>query len=375
MIGGDLARLAESRGQLARTAYLEACDHVAALDLALKIAGPGWVLGHAYMNVWRRLNRAEEALLECAPLAVTLTEARVDALRLTSSRLDNSGELLASLRSAIQVLERACQAEQRGDEPLGDDLPSAAWAVASAALPAAAIRLNAAAAPRPEPESPPAAEAGGIAEPLTIDEARSWMRQVRLAIDDYRFERWVGLLHARNRLLASIVFTSFTVYVLLWLSIVAGVDKSAILAVTAFYFVGATVGLFNRLYSDAAAGPSSIGSDYSLGTTRLIGIPLLSGVAAVLGVLLQTTLASATTGSSAATTLTQALDFAGHPINVLTAALFGLTPGLVLDRLRSETEHYRQELDSLHPGRPEPSASTTASVVAPAGTSTRTPGR
>jgi hypothetical protein len=170
------------------------------------------------------------------------------------------------------------------------------------------------------------------------------MRQVRLAIDDDRFERWVGLLGARNRLLASIVFTSFTVYVLLWLSIVAGVDKAAMLAVTAFYFVGATVGLFNRLYSDAAAGPSSIGSDYSLGTTRLIGIPLLSGVAAVLGVLLQTTLASATTGSGAATTL---------------------TPGPGLRRPSDQRSH----------GRPEPSASTTASVVAPAGTSTRTPGR
>jgi hypothetical protein len=161
------------------------------------------------------------------------------------------------------------------------------------------------------------------------------------------------------------VFTSFTVYVLLWLSIVAGVARDAILAVTAFYFVGATVGLFNRLYSDAAAGPPAAGSDYSLGATRLLGIPLLSGVAAVLGVLLQTALAAATSG--AATDLRPALDFANHPVNVVTSALFGLTPGLVLDRLKSQTDRYRAELKSLDPAPADLSA-LSAAVAGPSTT-------
>jgi hypothetical protein len=120
----------------------------------------------------------------------------------------------------------------------------------------------------------------------------------------------------------------------------------AVVAATSFYFVGATVGLFNRLDADAAAGASTAGSDYGLGTTRLIGVPLLSGVAAVLGVLFTSTLAVAQAHGTGALTVQEAFDFINHPLNILTAAVFGLTPGLVLERLKQQTQAYKDDLKS-----------------------------
>ncbi|MBV9171101.1 MAG: hypothetical protein JOZ81_13565 [Chloroflexi bacterium] len=270
-----------------------------------------WVLGHGYIHLWRTLNRAEEALLELAPAHLVLAEAAFDRLRIDGSNMQQRDRLLAMLEGAATVL--------RGRDGQGS--------VTTAGFDAT---------------QPPDRFA-----PRSESEARCVVRHVRHAINDFRLNRWLGLLNARNRLLASIVFTSFTVYVLLWLSIALQATPHAIVAATSFYFVGAMVGLFNRLYADAAANVNTSGSDYGLSATRLLGVPLLSGVAAVLGVLITSTLAIAHEPASGSLSTVEVFDFIQHPLNILTAAVFGLTPGLVLERLKQQTEACKDDLKSI----------------------------
>jgi hypothetical protein len=127
------------------------------------------------------------------------------------------------------------------------------------------------------------------------------------------------------------------VYVLLWLSIAANTDAPAIIAATWFYFVGATIGLFNPVNADWRTGANRVGSssDYNLGRYRLIGVPLLSSVATVFGVLLTSSVAISEAGSAATSSVKDTFDFINHPISIFVAAIFGLTPGLLLDGLES----------------------------------------
>ena len=41
-----------------------------------------------------------------------------------------------------------------------------------------------------------------------------------------------------------------------------------------------------------------------------------------------------------------------YPLGVLVAAIFGLTPGLLLERLRTETNEYKEELAKSALGTP-----------------------
>jgi hypothetical protein len=75
-----------------------------------------------------------------------------------------------------------------------------------------------------------------------------------------------------------------TAYTLLAIAIITGAQQSAIAAASAFYLVGATVGLLNQLrgvsQSDTAV------EDYGLSIARLIAMPLFCGLAAIGGVVL-----------------------------------------------------------------------------------------
>ncbi len=107
------------------------------------------------------------------------------------------------------------------------------------------------------------------------------------------------------------------------------------MAGVAFYLVGALVGLFNRLRGEADS--DSAVEDYGLALARLVHTPLFSGLAAVSGVLLTAILAGfsgvATTSSGTASASLLSDIFKLNPGSLLLAALFGLTPGLLIDRL------------------------------------------
>jgi hypothetical protein len=47
--------------------------------------------------------------------------------------------------------------------------------------------------------------------------------------------------------------------------------------------------------------------------------------------------------------MTKAFDLASTPMNIFTAAIFGLTPGLVIDRLKHQSDEFKKNLRTTEP--------------------------
>lgn len=82
--------------------------------------------------------------------------------------------------------------------------------------------------------------------------------------------------------------------------------------------------------------------DYGLSVARLIAVPLLSGLAGVGGVLITALLSE--WGGMQNLNFTSIFDTS--PSHLLTAALFGLTPNLLVKGFQVRTNRYLSELQS-----------------------------
>ena len=165
-------------------------------------------------------------------------------------------------------------------------------------------------------------------------------------------------MRQRSRLLKAIAVTGLVTHTLLCMTILAGTSpaahqqstslQSGILAATMFYMVGAIAGLFVRFYSESQANTSV--DDFGLSTTRLVAIPLLSGVAGILGVLVVEMLASlggpVLLGPALARSLELPTLFSLDPRLLLAAAIFGVTPNLVIQGLQQKATEYENQLQS-----------------------------
>jgi len=194
----------------------------------------------------------------------------------------------------------------------------------------------------------------------TSDEpaARSALRRVKRAINSLRDRGWEGLVRARNRLLSSIAITGIVTHVLLCMTILNygplanTVPNPDLVAATAFYLVGAVTGLFGRFYRESMA--KSTVDDFGFSTTRFIATPLLSGLAGVGGVLLTVTLIKL--GGSGLSSLNEpGLEqiFKLVPQFLLLAAIFGLTPNLLITGLQNTAKKYESDIQSskiIEPG-------------------------
>lgn len=265
---------------------------------------PAWASGIAYLDAWVALHRAEEALLEFASPAELEGEMLHDQLRMTSSRLGQDSMLLTT-----RLAEAAADIGIGADEDAKKDEPVAPEALAA---------------------------------------ARAISREVRHAINDFRHARWDGLVRARNRLAKSTQMTSWTTYLLLAIAIVLDAPPEAIGAGVVFYLVGAVVGLFARLRADARLDEAV--EDYGLAAARLQQTVVASGLAAIAGVVLMGISVSAglTARGETEVTMTDIFDISA-PGGLLVAAVFGLAPNLLLERLRTKSDEYRQELGETAP--------------------------
>ena len=274
-----------------------------------------WALGYGYVRLWERLHRIEEEKLFAASPDELIAEAARDTLRLQGSNVDNRDQLLDQLQRAASVL-----AFNAG--------------VSAGLVPA-----------------PPSAFAG-LAPPFHPPDdvvARRMIRQVRHAINEYRDERRLALVRARNQLLRTIVLTALVTYQLIVLAVLAGAPRPAFTSAIAYLLIGAIVGLFNRLYLDASAETAV--EDYGLAAARLLHTPLLCGLAALGGALMVPLLSAQITptgeGSAAtiaAPTLGAIFDISQRPFTLVLAAVFGLTPSALISRLQSEAEKYKSDL-------------------------------
>jgi len=258
-----------------------------------------WGTGDAYLDLRERLHRAEEALIGVEPASLAIGEAGYDVRRVEGGRFADAKRLLESLATA-QVA-------------LGHDPNDAA--------------------------------------------ARATLRQVRRAINEYRDSLRAGLIRARNHLFVTAIYASLNAYALLGVAMIWGVSRSAILAAAAFYLIGATVGLFRQL--QLASTATTTQEDYGLESMRLIQTPLFSGLAAVGGVVLLSIVPALTpaASSSAKPTSTNAIpplenifDLATNEKGLVIAAIFGLTPTLLVARLREQSEGLKSGLKSSELG-------------------------
>ncbi|HEX5415125.1 MAG TPA: hypothetical protein VFZ25_05620 [Chloroflexota bacterium] len=192
--------------------------------------------------------------------------------------------------------------------------------------------------------------------PRTAEEARAQVRSTRTVINEYRDDRRAGLLRTRGLLNLAMASTGVIVYIILWMAIEAVLKPEAILNAFALYLVGVMVGLFNRLFG--TAGTDTSVEDFGLSATRLLTTLVVSGVAAVLGVFLISVVASTLPGVSGAggtgapsintdqmaALVERGFDVLHTPLSVFTAAVFGLTPGLLIDRLTQAADTFKSDL-------------------------------
>ena len=334
-------------------------------------AGLPWLSGVGYVTLWATVHRAQEAFIESQPDTVVVDWALQYELRLKDARIADADALAEKLRRAVAALSPACAPYLVGPPPAatrptpppatlavrtGPGRAVAAFLLARPARPAALAR------PAPDQRATLAPSAGGRARDAgPADDklaARLAVRRVVHAVNEFRDRRRAGLVRARNQLLRTVAFAGLLIYVLLALAILNRAPPLSITAAAAFYLVGASVGLFNRLYLDSQADTATE-EDFGLSVARLLHTPLFSGLAAIGGVLLAAMLpASLTAGAvsppgadtaAVATvlpTLDQVFNLQRYPFGFIVAAVFGLTPSLLISRLAQPIEQYKRDLRS-----------------------------
>ncbi|MFN0147246.1 MAG: hypothetical protein ACKVT1_12110 [Dehalococcoidia bacterium] len=330
-----------------------------------------WLLGTAYIELYRRLHVIDaDTLLFCSPPELK-TAAVTDHFRLTNSQIPGHATWQYHLDQAVTAL---------GADASTFFAPS----TPAQAAPGAA-RL--------------ATRVAGQAQ-TSADDARFLLRAVRRGIDDYRDTLFEGIVRQRGRTMWALFATGAAGYLVLLLSILGRVERENVLGAAILFLVGAVVGLVNRLA--LVPDPASEIEDYGLSTVRLLQTVVVSGLSAILGVVVVAYAAAAAANAtglpadgavveSAAATATPApaqaaatqpaatatveppattTPAAARPVNVVVetpslerlfrlqaypfsiviAAVFGLAPTLLLRRLESTADRLKLDIKRIDNG-------------------------
>jgi hypothetical protein len=272
----------------------EATAHLLAVEERLCLVGPNapsraidptWASASAYQDLWTGIHRAEEALISYATHDELVAGVASDKLRVAGSPLS---KFAPELEKVAADLDRS------------------------------------------------KAEDAAVA---------SRLRLIRRAINDYRDGRWDGLITARNHLVRSALMTAWTAFSLLLLAVTLGAPRESIAAGAVFFLVGALVGLLAQVRADAKR--NDVVEDYGLASARLYQTVLASGLAGVAGVLIMP-IAIDVGGASSSTgaTLSSVFNVTQNPGQLLLAAVFGLSPQLLFDRLGATADQYKAQLTS-----------------------------
>jgi hypothetical protein len=283
----------------ARSAILAAEDRLQA-----KGSRADWIVGVGYVSVWRHLHRADEALLEASSPEELVAAASHDYLRVVGSTMPQGAILAKMIDAAANRMQPGALASVGG-------------------------------------QSAPVGPATIAADPI----ASLTLRQARRTINDFRDSSRMGLVRARNALALTIGATGILAYLLFGLALVGGATKTQITAGATFYLVGGLVGLFRQLQL-ASARDTVSQEDFGLQAVRLIHTPLFSGIAAVAGVVLLR-IASEPQVLDAASIFNLQLNRADLAI----AAVFGLTPNLLISQLQAKAESYKSDLKNTEAGQ------------------------
>ena len=269
-----------------------------------------WILGTGFVELWQRLHAAEAALYGQRPLPQRLSYANHDLLRLSGCGMENGGVQRERLGLAIATLDTIYRKGIKGITE---------------------------------------------ADIAQINLATETMIGIRKAIDDYRDQSRAGLARTRVHLIWAGIMTAVVAYILLALAILDDVPAYQIVAGAAFFLVGAVAGLIWQLRNSGSQIRSGE-DDFGLDAARLIYVPVLSGLAGVGGVLVMAMLyptLNVVPDTSNGEGIGRAIPSIGDIFNLetnrfglLVAAVFGLTPDLLINRLQREADRYRTQLES-----------------------------
>jgi hypothetical protein len=285
-------------GHQASDAFVEAQKHLAWASRELRVdgiptqAGVDWASGYAYINVWMALHRAEEALLRLASDEELAEVMLHDRLRTSGSRLTN-------MRLKVRAVHR--------------DLLTVAKA-----------------------------SSGSL--------TRTEVVAIRQAVNEFRDSRWDGLARARNRLNYTTLITSWTVYLVLVVAIGLRAPREALAAGAIFFLIGALIGLFAQLRADAQAEEAV--EDFGMAAARLRQTLIASGLAAIGGIVVTAMVTDATAlqRGEAPPSLADVFAVNTNPAHLLVAAVFGLSPQLLIERLTASADRYRADLKQTGTG-------------------------
>ncbi len=277
-----------------------------------------WALATGYSSVQRTLHRIDEIVVLAQPRDSVIGDAVHDALSLSGSTIADHEVLAARLRTAVQTIS-----------------PSAARYFL----------------PRTSEPALPSAQV--LDDPPTEDEARSVLREVRFAINEFRDDRVDGLIRSRNRLLWVVLTVGITAYLALALALLNGIGEIQVGTIAVLYLVGALAGLLNRLRIESSR--SSAIEDFGLHLARLIATPLLSGLAGVAGVYLvaktpEMLLVVNPASSGVATpVLADLFNLTTNQSALLVAAIFGLVPSQLFSGLQRQADRFQADLEKSAP--------------------------
>ncbi|MFN8512829.1 MAG: hypothetical protein U0232_09775 [Thermomicrobiales bacterium] len=305
--------------------FLEVTDHLRYVEEHLRVDWNGdvrWALATGYLDLQDRLNQAEELLILLIPHKHVLSGAQADVLRLGGSDIPDRKALLSALWQAISILE-----------------PKALTYVdrLRSAVEGPGMLSSTTAAPQDHSE---------IAEMC----ARTTLRTVRQAINEYRLARSGGLVRMRNQLFSSLSLLAMLLYTIILIASVGGIPPNVLLLATAYFLVGAATGVLARLR--AAPQSEYAIEDYGLANMRLATRPFTSGLAALLGIIglsfipLQFTGRALALDPMSATDLTTLFSPDWLGTGMLLSAIFGLTPEVVFRQFSKVAETYGKELKS-----------------------------
>ncbi|HXL37341.1 MAG TPA: hypothetical protein VN954_09105 [Ktedonobacteraceae bacterium] len=284
--------------------------------------GLPWVSYTGYVSMWDRINKVDEAMVGVLPCQTVIESANYDDLSLSGD--PESKDLLDLLHDAIASLNSVSKGhKQSSEQNQGCDLQQ------SLALPMLDLLKEVT-----DPSSLSAANNGQDSQ-QSEQEARANIRKVKAALHKFTNERWDGLVRARNQLMGTAFLTAFFTYILVIIAILANVPRMNTINAMVFYFLGAIVGLFGRLFDERNA--DKVIDDYGLSMIRIIVTPLISGLAVLIGILILTT------SSTIATIYTITMQ------NLIYAAVLGFAPNILINNLQSKSEEIKSQIKSTSP--------------------------
>jgi hypothetical protein len=320
---------------------LEAQMHLTHLKLAEADTWPAlrWATRGGYIDLWNRIHRAEEALIEAASAVALKQIADRDRLR-----LEGAFEISPTLAQLlVDVTWWLTPGGRRWSRMAGI---SALRSLLSGLRP-----VKASERPIDLLSVPPV---------TSLEEAQARLRLVTTAINAFREKNWAGLIQLRNRTVSALLITETVAYGLLALAIGTPVSNHVLVTAVVYFLVAAMVGLLNHVIQ---LRRSSIAvEDYGLEEARLKLLPAVAGLAGVAGVMFIAILTnpavvnairpSGEAGLVAPPDWDKIFSLSQNPLGLIVAAIFGLTPSLLVSRIRDLATTYERAIRSTQEAAP-----------------------